>query len=433
MCTTHFPPFFSLYRPRKERGGLLIKGTFKMKKTLAALAVLGAFAGTAAAADVTLYGLVDYGFNYQHVDGDAKDVDANDTFKMMSGQNSGSRFGLKGTEDLGNGLKLGFVLENGFNADDGSLGNGGRLFGRESQVNLQGAFGTVSFGRVGELVSANGSYALMGKASPFSGGWQDSVGQKFVFANGFDRYDNTITYVTPSFNGFKVHAQYSFKNDGKDGHGVEGKASADRYYAIGATFETQNLYLVGVVDSKNWGSYDTNTLGVGHEIDDQLAVTLGGAYDFGFMKLYASGQYFDNAKSVGTKAAGADGSIVSGYSFFKAYKPAADEDKDTKAEGASGEGAEGYGINIGVGVPAFGGTAKAQIAYMDAEDVANSKRTVERWSIAVGYDYNLTKRTSVYTAAAYTRDELSKEYRQDTKYGENPSTVEVMAGLIHKF
>lgn len=438
MCTTHFPPFFSLYRPREERGGLLIKGTIKMKKTLAALAVLGAFAGTAAAADVTLYGVVDYGFNYQHVDGDAKDVDANDTFKMMSGQNSGSRFGLKGTEDLGNGLKLGFVLENGFNADDGSLGNGGRLFGRESQVNLQGAFGTVSFGRVGELVSANGSYCLMGKASPFSGGWQDSVGQKFVYANGFDRYDNMITYVTPSFNGFKVHAQYSFKNDGKDGHGVEGKASADRYYAIGATFESQNLYLVGVVDSKNWGSVDTDVIDTGnHKIDDQLSVTLGGAYDFGFMKLYASGQYFDNAKSVGTKAAGADGSIVTGYKFFSAYVA---DDKTTtnkdEEKAASGEGAEGYGINIGVGVPAFGGTAKAQIAYMDAEAVADSKLTVERWSIAVGYDYNLTKRTSVYTAAAYTRDKLSKEYRQSSfgeGCGENPSTVEVMAGLIHKF
>ena len=429
MCTTRFPPFFSLYRPRKERGGLLIKGTFKMKKTLAALAVLGAFAGTVAAADVTLYGLVDYGFNYQHVDADVKNVDASDSFKMMSSQNSGSRFGLKGTEDLGNGLKVGFVLENGFDADTGSLANGGRLFGRESQVNLQGAFGTVSFGRVGELVSANGSYALMGKASPFSGGWQDSVGQKFVYANGFDRYDNMITYVTPSFNGFKVHAQYSFKNDGKDGLGDEGKASADRYYAIGATFETQNLYLVGVVDSKNWGSIATDT--DGHELDDQLSVTLGGAYDFGFMKLYASGQYFDNAKAVGTKSAQTSGAISGGYSFFTAAK----YDDGKRTDGAKGQGAEGYGINIGVGVPAFGGTAKAQIAYMDAEAVEDSDLNVTRWSIAVGYDYNLTKRTSVYTAAAYTRDDLSSEYvkQNSTKYGDNPTTIEVMAGLIHKF
>lgn len=110
-----------------------------MKKTLAALAVLGAFAGSAMAADVTLYGLVDYGFSYEHVDGDTADKDAQDTFQMKSGQNSGSRFGLKGTEDLGNGLKVGFVLENGFTADDGKMDNSDRLFGRESNLFVTGA------------------------------------------------------------------------------------------------------------------------------------------------------------------------------------------------------------------------------------------------------------------------------------------------------
>ena len=59
-------------------------------------------------------------------------------------------------------------------------GNGDdKIFGRESQLNLSGAFGTVAFGRVGQLASANGSFGILGGASPFSGGWQDSVGQKF--------------------------------------------------------------------------------------------------------------------------------------------------------------------------------------------------------------------------------------------------------------
>lgn len=80
-----------------------------MKKTLAALAVLGAFAGSAAAADVTLYGVVDLGLNYQY--SKVGDADAVNTFKEQAGQNSGSRFGLKGTEDLGNGVKVGFILE----------------------------------------------------------------------------------------------------------------------------------------------------------------------------------------------------------------------------------------------------------------------------------------------------------------------------------
>ena len=106
-----------------------------MKKTLAALAVMGAFGATSAfAADVTLYGLVDYGFNYQHIDGDQPGVDAADNFKMMSGQNSGSRFGLKGTEDLGNGLKVIFQLENGFNGDDGTFNTDGKLFDRQATL-----------------------------------------------------------------------------------------------------------------------------------------------------------------------------------------------------------------------------------------------------------------------------------------------------------
>lgn len=382
------------------------------KKTLAAAAVLGAFAGSAFAADVTLYGVIDYGFNYQHVDTDAANTDASDSFRMMSGQNSGSRFGLKAQEDLGNGLQVGFVLENGFDADDGSFdGNGDdKIFGRESQLYLSGAFGTVSFGRVGQMASANGSFGLMGGASPFSGGWQDSVGQKFVFANGFARFDNTVTYVTPEFAGLKVYAQYSFQNSSSDKKGTEGKSSVDRYYGVGATYTNNNLYLVGIVDSMNWDSTAT-----GANLDDQLAVTLGGAYDFGVAKLYASGQYFDNAKGVGQKRATPSG-IATGYDFSSAAL----------------EGAEGWGLNVGVGVPVFGGTAKAQVAYMDAESTRNSDVNVSRWSLAAGYDYSLSKRTMVYTAAAYTRDDVSEQF-QTADLGSNPSTVEVMAGLVHKF
>ena len=126
-----------------------------MKKTLAATAVLGALVGSAMAADVTLYGVIDTGLVYQHVDND-DGLDAVDSFQMKSGVVSGSRFGLKGSEELGNGYKVGFVLENGFSSDDGTMLQGDRLFGRESQVYMEGAFGTLSFGRVGSLTSGNG-------------------------------------------------------------------------------------------------------------------------------------------------------------------------------------------------------------------------------------------------------------------------------------
>lgn len=384
------------------------------KKSLIAIAALGALAGSAVAADVTLYGLVDYGFNYQHRDIDVQGFDEADGFEMRSGQNSGSRFGLKGTEDLGNGLTVGFVLENGFDADTGSLGNGGRLFGRESQVYLKGDFGTLSMGRVGQFASANGTFGLLGKASPFSGGWGDSVGAKFLFANGYDRFDNTITYVTPDFAGFKVHAQYSLKTNSKDA-GEESKTTANRYYAVAATYENEALYLVGIVDSINYSTTNNYIASSTNPEDDQWTFTLGGHYDFGSMTLYGLGQYFKNASAIGQKGLVGDSDVGPGYTMGEF------------------NGANGYGLTVGVGVPVFGGTAKASLGYMDAEaDRAmgvEDKAEINRWNLSVGYDYSLSKRTSVYSAVSYQRDEV--DYKTSDTF--NPSTVEVVAGLIHKF
>ena len=383
-----------------------------MKKTLAALAVMGAFGATSAfAADVTLYGLVDYGFNYQHIDGDVASVDAADNFKMMSGQNSGSRFGLKGTEDLGNGLKVIFQLENGFNGDDGTFNYSGKLFDRQATLALAGSFGEVAFGRMGQLASALGSYGLLGTTSPFSSGWQDLTGMKFVQAKGHTRYDNMVTYKTPTFAGFNAFAQYSFGNSGENKdtavEWAEGKASADRYYGLGATYKTQNLYLVAIVDSVNYGS--KQTVGT-KDLDDALTVTLGGNYNFGFMTTYAAFQYFDNALGVGQKEIG-ESSMEAASQF-------------------SANGAEGYSVALGVGVPAFGGTAKAHVGYVDAEDTKDSDLLeMTRWNVAVGYEYSLSKRTSVYTSAAYMQDKYEKKGARD----EEPSAVEVTAGMIHRF
>lgn len=400
-----------------------------MKKTLLSFAVLGALAGSAVAADVTLYGLVDYGFNYQHTDLDdnqtAGQQDAQDRFEMRSGMNSGSRFGLKGTEDLGNGYTVGFVLENGFDADDGTFDSNGdsRIFGRESQLYVKGPWGQLGFGRVGQLASANGTYSLLGQTSPFSSGWGDSVGQKFVMANGWGRFDNTVTYVSPNFAGFQVHAQYSFKNDTTK-KGDEGKSSADRYYGIAATFKTQNLYLVGIVDSVNYGKYISYLQDYEYQKDqdDQWTFTLGGNYDFQFMKVYAIAQYFKNAAGVGQKSILSTGFQSNGYTYAdSAYA-----------------GADGFGVALGLGIPCFGGTAKFHVGYLDAEAsedytthyaTGTANGDFSRWNVAVGYDYNLSKRTSLYTAAAYTKDDRSDYIGHDS----DPSAVEVMAGMIHRF
>lgn len=109
-----------------------------MKKSLIALAVLGA-AASAQAADISLYGVVDTGLAYTYNDNWARSgedvvhsTDGESSLEMASGINASSRFGIVGSEDLGNGMKVGFVLESGIKSDSGELDQGGRLFGREA-------------------------------------------------------------------------------------------------------------------------------------------------------------------------------------------------------------------------------------------------------------------------------------------------------------
>lgn len=382
-----------------------------MKKTLAAVAVLGAFAGSAVAADVTLYGLVDYSVRYQNLDADKAGVDKTNKVDMKSGANSGSRFGLKGTEDLGNGVKVGFVLENGFAADTGALGDkNNRLFDREAQLFVDGSFGRVSFGRVGQLASANGSYGLLGVTGPFSTGYGDATsGLKFVGANGFTRFDNTITYMTPSFGGLTVYAQYS---SSVSSTGTENESDTDRAYGIGAKFVGAGLTLVGVVDSTNYQSFGTGA--VSKDMDDALTVTLGGNYDFQVAKVYFGGQYFDNAKTVATTNVIVDANkakIGTGYTLGSL-------------------GAEGWGLGLGVGVPVMGGTASAYAGYLDADSVDDSDASLKRFTGAVGYSYTFSKRTSMYSTLSYTKDEYKKAANADKV---KPTSVEAIVGLIHKF
>ena len=186
-----------------------------MKKTLAAVAVLGAFAGSAIAADVTLYGIVDMGFDYTHVDADQRNVDDIDSFSMESGQQSGSRWGLKGTEDLGNGLTVGFVLEDGFAADTGAEKE--VMFDRESMLFLEGGFGKVAFGRIGSFNQGQGSFSKIGMLTPFGTSWSGYVAEAGDVFSSSTRYENSIVYQTPTFAGFQVTAMYAMgSNDNEN-------------------------------------------------------------------------------------------------------------------------------------------------------------------------------------------------------------------------
>lgn len=373
------------------------------KKTLAAVAVLGAFAGTAMAANVTLYGVVDEALQYSYQK--VLDNKKADTFGIKSGAQAGSRWGLKGTEELGNGLVAGFQLESGFNADDGKSGQGNRLFGRVARVYLSGDFGTLSAGHDGALVSGVGSVSYIYNYTALGTGWGDKTGAQGLYNFGFqNRADNSLTYITPNFAGFTGYAQYSFNADGQE---QVKSAENNRYAALGAKYD-MGAFSTGLVVDYLMKAHPTED-----DVDNQMTVSYGASYDFGAVKVMGMAQYGKHMDK-----------LLKDYSYIN---------KDgVKFEGVQGD-LEGYNVALGLSAPVLGGTAYAQVNYVHAKDKsegANEKG--DGYGLGAAYSYPLSKRTSVYTYGSYGQfkfkgddfDELGSDKLKVGEFG---------FGMTHKF
>ena len=131
-----------------------------MKKTLLASAALLISGAAMAQSSVTMYGVVDFGIGKSSVNGLGLDNGKPGSLTASQSFHTPTRIGVRGTEDLGNGLSAVFVLETGFNVDDGALGQGGLLFGRQSFVGLRNSWGTFSFGRQYDLLYAGSPLPL---------------------------------------------------------------------------------------------------------------------------------------------------------------------------------------------------------------------------------------------------------------------------------
>lgn len=379
------------------------------KKSLLAVAVLGTAAGFACAADVTLYGIVDTGLLYQSnkVTAEGQEYADTKTFGLESGVSSASRFGLTGTEDLGNGLKVGFKLENGFKADDGSLDNGDRLFGREASLTVSGDFGALSMGRMGGIGSAAGTYdVVFATADAFDGGDNAILGLQTS-----DRFDNMITYQTPKFAGVQGTFQYSFKQDNKDDTTQrEGSAAVDRYASAALTGEFGALNTVLGYEFFNWQS-NLGAANTARDVDDGHIVYLGGNYDCGFAKTFVMAQYFKDMPF---------GNLI------------ANETIGDWLDDNAGENLKGYGLHLGTIIPVAGGDFTVGTYYVDAEydfkDNFTPKADVKYFGLAAKYEYPLSKRTSVYTGAGYSQTKAEL----DVLDGKEKNT-QAYVGLTHRF
>ena len=253
-----------------------------MKKSLLALAVLGAFAGAASAqSSVTLYGKLDLGFAKAAGSADKQVADG-----------SKSRVGFRGVEDLGGGLKAMFQFEHRFNPDDGTVTNAAFWHGI-STVGLGGSFGTVNLGRQYTAAFSLATDVI----DPFGGytvaGLRDESLTKSVARL---RTDNSVRY-DGAFGGLKVAADIAETPAG----------GVDRPYSVAAQYAAGPFMVAA--------SYDNPT-----GANDNLA-TLGGSYTFGPAKVSLGIGRGDNDSNVRVKQAlagvtvsvGAAGQVLAGY------------------------------------------------------------------------------------------------------------------------
>ncbi|BAL25913.1 porin [Azoarcus sp. KH32C] len=347
-----------------------------MQKKLIALAVAGlAAAPVFAQSNVTIYGVVDAGLGVGHAD--------NVDFRgVVGGVLSGNRIGFKGAEELGNGLKAVFQLEQGFNIDDGTFHQANRQFSRQAYVGLQGAFGTVSLGRqYAPGYFAGYDAALSSNVSPqsvFSAG-----GGLTITPNSPARWNNAIAY-TGSFSGFTARAIYSANDTEAELHtpGVAVHApGADDKFGLGLDYANGPLKVGAVFQYLHQARADIDTrAGAGFvtmQDKNQREWYVGGSYDFGFLEVDAS---FQAGKGV-------DYSVVN--------TKVASTDPDAVAFGAD-QSVRLWNVGVIVPVSAAG---KVHVDYGRFTNKDSNDADARSWTLA--YTHALSKRTTGY--AAYQR------------------------------
>lgn len=329
-----------------------------MKRESLIVATLIAVTLTASAypqSNVTMYGVVDLGVEYaSHQPSGGHDV-----VRMTPGNQSGSRWGIRGVEDLGVGLKGLFVLESGFDADTGMSGQGGRLFGRSAYVGLRDTWGELRFGRQNSaLFDVAGDIDPIYLASHYS-----VLVQDVAFSA---RADNTVKYIG-SFGGWKATAMYSFGADSTKvgGSEVPGNAKLGRELGGNLVYASNGLSVTAAYDQIGTGTTTVNPDAMTRR------ATLAGAYSLGNTTLYA------------------------GYRWAKAY------DGALLAGAATGQNQQRSNIWwTGLRWKAEGPLTLAAAAYF--QDFAETN--ADPWLFVLSGYYEFSKRTDAYLTVGYTKN-----------------------------
>ncbi|RAS21741.1 porin [Paraburkholderia bryophila] len=352
-----------------------------MKKSLLALAALGAFAGVAhAQSSVTLYGIIDEGFNIN------TNAGGKHLYNLSSGVLQGSRFGLRGTEDLGGGLKAIFVLENGFDVNSGKLGQGGLMFGRQAYVGLSSQFGTVTLGR--QYDSVVDYVGPLEVGDQWGGYIAAHPGDLDNFNNAY-RTNNTVKYTSANYGGLTFGGTYSFG-------GVAGNVTSNQIWSLGAGYNNGPLvlgvgYLNARTPSASGGLFNDSgtTQTAAQNIGAQSPVYAGFASANTYQVIGAGGAYTFGAATIGATYSNIRfGNLASSFTApaLAAYK----------GQSATLNNAE---LNFKYQLtPAL--LIGAAYDYTRGVEIGGASRAQYHQG-AIGVDYFLSKRTDVYVTGVY--------------------------------
>jgi predicted porin len=386
-----------------------------MKKTLIALAALGAMAGAAQAqSTVTIYGLLDANigsYKTNQVNGAA--ISGISQAKIDSGGLNGSRWGIRFSEDVGGGMAVIGNLESGFSIDTGASAQGGLLFGRRANVGVSSGFGTLTIGRNSSSYDdVSADHAMMGATlfdpsntnNGFTTAQAGAIGTlagNAVLLNhngngsganvtwvGFNtRFNNSVKYNSPNFGGFTGSFMYAFGEDKTSTVGASNATSANLKYANGPLLISGGYQSEGATRTATTKPALTNTL-------------LNVSYDFGVAKV---GFGANRAKFK---------DVITTFRTGVAHELAAQKE-----------------YSLSVAVPLGATTLSAGYARSKGDDLGSSTG----WGIQALY--SLSKRTTLYTGAVSTKnyDNVASNTMLIAPTSNITRTTTYAAGIRHTF
>jgi predicted porin len=332
-----------------------------------------------AQSSVTLYGILDTGVEYLSAAPAAGGKSAN-LYRETSGSHVSSRFGFKGVEDLGGGLKAIFTLESGPAMNNGTLLQGGRMFGRQAYVGLSSSYGQLTFGR-----QITPIYEYFLPLDPLN---YSSYGLPAQDAQFIGRADNSVKY-SGSFGPIDVSALYSFGYDAT----IPGGGPLPGAYRVGKQFDAGARYVQGPVNvSVVYEQRQGESVATAGK--DEQRVSAGASYAFTSIQLFA------------------------GYEWYQSDIPA------TAQHQVMGFAGLRYRVTPALALAAAG--------YYHVISSASQRPL----SIGLNADYSLSKRTSLYVDATHVSNSNGSNLGANgfgSSIAPGHDQTGVALGLVHRF